>query len=132
MLEFRGETPTQFGDTSTAGPQDPAEPAEPPITYIQDYSGGEPVDALSRIDETALQTIADQLHVGYLHRSADHPVDAALADIEVGELSVQQGEPDSAVELYWIFVIPFGVLVLLEFFPAGGLITELRGARSRR
>jgi len=132
MREFLGEDPTQFGDTSTAGPQDPVEPVAPPITYIQDYSGGDPVEAISRIDEPALQAIAAQLGVGYVHRTADSTVDAALTGVDVGELTVQQGEPDSAVELYWVFVIPFGALVLLELFAAGGLIAELRGARSRR
>ena len=133
MQQFFGENPTQFGDNSTAGPQEPgAEPTPPPATYIQDYSAGEPVDAISRIDEAALQAISTQLGVGYLHRTADSPVDSALSGIDVGALTVQEGEPDSVVELYWIFVIPFGALVLLELFTAGGLLAELRGTRSRR
>ena len=131
MLQYFGEAPTQFGDTATAGPDDPTEaPLEP--TYIQDTSTGTPVDALSRIDEAALQVIADQLGVLYVHRGADLPVTPAVNGIEVGALTVQEGEPDSVVELYWVFVIPFGILVLLELFWIGGAVAELRGARRAR
>jgi Ca-activated chloride channel family protein len=136
MQEFFGEQPTQFGDTATGAPQDPAtqDPAtaEPPATYIQDRSGAEPADALSRIDEGALQAIAGQLGVQYLHRSADAPVGPALDGIEVGELTVEEGEPDSAVELYWVFVIPFGALALLELYWLGAVLVELRATRRRR
>ena len=130
MQEYFGEQPTQFGDTATGEPQDPDDPTDLlPPTYIQDRSSPDPVDALSRIDEAALQRIAGQLGVQYLHRTADAPVAPALTGIDVGELTVQEGEPDSAAELYWVFVIPFGLLVLLELYWAGGVILDLRGAR---
>jgi len=127
MLEYFGEQPTQFGDTATSEPEDPTDLLPP--TYIQDRSSPDPVDALSRIDETALEAIAGQLGVQYLHRTADSPVAPAITGIDVGELRVQEGEPDSAVELYWAFVIPFGLLALLELYWAGAAVVELRGAR---
>ena len=133
MLEYFGEQPTQFGDTATGEPEDPSDPTDPtdllPPTYIQDRSAAEPADALSRIDEPALQAIADQLGVQYLHRAADAPVAPALTGIDVGELTVQEGEPDSAVELYWLFVIPFGLLALFELYSVGSVLLELRGTR---
>jgi Ca-activated chloride channel family protein len=127
MQEFFGERPTQFGDTATSAPEDPStlEPELP--TYIQDGTTG--LDAISKIDEAALQAIADQLGVQYLPRSADSPVAPAINGIDVGDLTVEEGEPDSSVELYWIFVIPFGALVLLELYSVGGLLLELRGTR---
>ena len=123
MQEFFGERPTQFGDTATGQTPEPVEPLPP--TYIQDRSASEPTDAVSRIDEAALQGIADQLGVQYLHRTADAPVSPAFSDLDVGELTVQEGEPDSSVELYWVFVIPFGLLVLLELYWIGGALQEL-------
>jgi len=127
MQQFFGENPTQFGETATNEPT-PEPTLEP--TYIPDPTTGE--DALSRIDETALQTVADQLGVGYVYRTAASPIAPALAGIEVGTLTVQDGEPDSVEELYWIFVIPFGLLVLLELFWIGGAVAELRGLRRQR
>ena len=127
MQEYFGERPTQFGDTATSEPVDPSAEPEPP-TYIQDNTSG--TEATSRIDEAALQAIADQLGVQYLHRSADSSVAPAVSGFTVGELTVEEGEPDSSVELYWIFVIPFGALVLLELYSVGGLLLELRGPRS--
>lgn len=130
MREFFGERPTQFGDTATPAPQDPV--TEEPPTYIQDRSAAEPADALSRIDEQALRAVAEQLGVQYLHRSAGTSVDPALDGIEVGQLTVQDGEPDSALELYWVPAIPFGALALLELYSVGALVLELRGPRRRR
>lgn len=126
MQEFFGERPTQFGDTATSEPVDPSAEPEPP-TYIQDGTTG--AEAISVVDETALQAIADQLGVQYLHRSADSSVAPAVTGITVGDLTVQEGEPDSSVELYWIFVIPFGALVLVELYSVGGLLIELRRTR---
>jgi len=131
MQEYFGESPTYFGDTATSAPEDPtAEEVLP--AYIQDYSTGSPADALSRIDETALRAVADQLGVPYVHRSAETSILPALDGIDVGELTVQDGEPDSVVELYWIFVIPFGILVLWELYSVGAVLWELRGARRAR
>ncbi len=128
MQEYFGERPTQFGDTATGEPTDPSTLAPEPPTYIQDPTAG--TDAVSIIDENALQTIATQLGVQYQHRTADSSVAPALDGIEVGALTVDPGEPDSTVELYWVFVIPFGALALVELYAVGGLLLELRGARS--
>lgn len=123
MQEYFGEGPTQFGDTANPQP----EPTDTAPTYIQDASTGS--DALSVIDEAALRSIADELGVQYLHRAADSPVAPATTGIQVGALAVEPGEPDSSVELYWIFAIPFGLLALLELYAAGALLLDLRPGR---
>lgn len=128
MQEYFGEAPTQFGDTATSPPADPGVPAEP--TYITDYTTGE--QALSRLDAAALQVVAGELGVQYVHREEGASVAPALDGIDVGQLTVQEGEPDSVVELYWVFVIPFGALVLLELFGLGAALAELRGTRRAR
>jgi len=47
----------------------------------------------------------------------------------VGELQRDDGEPDQAIELYWIFAIPLGLLVLLEVFPIVATLRELKATR---
>jgi Ca-activated chloride channel homolog len=111
------------------GEQEEPEPEEEP-TYIQDPAGG---DALSRIDETALGVIANDLGIQYLHRTADAPVDPAVEGIDVGELVSEPGEPDTITELYWVFAIPLGLLALLEIVNISGAVAEVRPrARSAR
>jgi len=102
------------------------------FAYIQDYSQSPPVEAISRIDEAALGTIASQLGVEYLHRTAETRVDDALAGIDVGELTVADGEPGSPIELYWIFAIPFGLIALFESARIAAAVIELRQPRRKR
>lgn len=123
MQEFFGVDPHQFGE------EEPEPDPELEPSYIQDPEGG---DALSHLDETALQIIANDLGVHYLHRTADDSVDQAVDGIEVGELVSEQGEPDTITELYWIFAIPLGLLALLEIVNISGAVAELRPARRRR
>jgi Ca-activated chloride channel family protein len=115
--------PTRFGEPQpTPDPQFDA----PPV-YIEDYTTG--TDAISVIDETSLKLIADQLGVQYLHRTPESGIESAVTGISVGELRVEEGEPETTTELYWIFAIPLGILALLQFVALSGLIAELRSAR---
>lgn len=98
--------------------------------YIQDYSLSPVGDAISRIDEERLATVASELGVEYIHREAGDSASSLVAGIDVGELLRDEGEPDQAIELYWIFAIPLGLLVLLEIFPIVSTIRELRATRS--
>ena len=87
--------------------------------YITDPATGQ--DALSRIDEQNLETIADQLGVGY-EPSADGDVAAAVAGIDVGDVMVQEGRLSGPVEFYWIFAIPLGLLAIRELIAAEAAI----------
>ncbi len=122
MQEFRGVDPHLFGPTPEP------EPEVDPI-YIQDPAGG---DAVSRIDEVALEIIASDLGVPYAHREEGVPIAPVLDGIEVGELVAEAGEPETVTELYWIFAIPFGLLALLEIVAVSGLVAELLPGRRRR
>ena len=99
--------------------------------YIQDYSVDSPGDAISRIDEAALGTIATDLGVNYIHRSATDSVARASAGLDVGELTVTEGEPGSPTELYWILAIPLALLALLEVAGIVGAVLEVRPARKK-
>jgi Ca-activated chloride channel family protein len=99
------------------------------LNYIQDTTQSPPVDALSRIDETALGTIASQLGVAYNHRTAPGDVSAIVQGIDVGALTVEPGDPGGPVELYWVFAIGLGLLVLWELVRLSGAVLELRPRR---
>lgn len=104
---------------------------ESEIAYILDYTASPVTEAISRIDESSLETIASELGVAYLHRSVDESVLGVLDGIEVGDLTVAEGEPGSAVELYWIFAIPFGLIALFEATRIALVALELRASRRR-
>jgi Ca-activated chloride channel family protein len=102
-----------------------------PTAYIQDYSSGDPVDAVSRIDEARLDAIAAQLGVGYLHRDAGSGIDSLLAPLEPGTATVTDGAQGVRAELYWIPAIALGLFALYEVLALGGLLVEARGAGGR-
>ncbi|MGL4339011.1 MAG: VWA domain-containing protein [Rhodoglobus sp.] len=126
MREFVGLDPKGFGQNELDDGGD-----EPIPNYIQDYSGDTPVDAVSRIDKKNLEKIARQLDVDYLHPSASVPVSAATRDIEVGDISAQDGEPATVTELYWIFAIAFGALAGVQLISISGAVAELRQSRRK-
>ncbi|CAN5460075.1 VWA domain-containing protein [soil metagenome] len=129
MLEFNG---VETGEWGVPEPDEPIEPEAPELpVYIQDYSVSPTVDAVSRIDEAALQIVAEQLGVHYLHREPGQSIDSATTGIEVGELTTDEGEPDVAVELYWMFAIPFGLLVLLQIVWMSAPVAEILSTRRR-
>ncbi|CAN5325022.1 VWA domain-containing protein [soil metagenome] len=94
--------------------------------YIQDYSQDPPVDAVSTIDETRLRAIAKQLGVAYSHRTQPGGVSSLVSGIDVGSLTVSAGKPAGPFELYWIFAIPLGLLVLFELVRLSAVARELR------
>lgn len=93
--------------------------------YIQDPETGS--DAISRIDQDALTAIAGQLGVDFVHRDASTSVAEAASGITVVPESEPGENREPEPELYWIFAIPFGVLVLYEL---ASLIIEFRRTRS--
>lgn len=84
-----------------------ADPSHPGDEYIQ-YQGEK---ALSVIDPANLQTIADQLGIGYELRAAGEPLELP----EVPETATRNatGEVGAVVELYWI---PAAIAALLLAF----------------
>jgi len=97
--------------------------------YIQDFSGGAPVDAVSRIDETRLATIAGELGVAYAHRTIAQSLDPVLAGFDVGEVTVNDGARGVRTELYWIPAIPLGLIALVEIVMLAGALAELKPRR---
>ena len=96
------------------------------VRYIQDYSSGAPVDAVSRIDESQLEEIAQQLGVGYTHRTAGQSLDPVLAGFDVGDVTTTDGARGVRTELYWIPAIPLGLIALVEIVLLAGALAELK------
>lgn len=103
------------------------QPTEP--VYVQDPAGG---DAISSIDEGALQDIASQLGVSYLLRSADIALAASLEG-----MTSQQGEVDlsqyreARLDLYWVLAVPLFLLLTWELWVFASAL-RLRSGAGRR
>jgi len=96
--------------------------------YIADYSSGAGTDAVSRIDETRLGTIASQLGVDYVHRDAGSGLDGLLSRFDVGDVRVTDGSRGVRTELYWIAALPLGLIALAELVALAGIVLESRRA----
>lgn len=94
--------------------------------YITWFSDSGEQEAVSRIDESALTGIADQLGVDYQHRDAGAPIDAVVAGITVGNVRTSTSPVVDTPEFYWIFALGFGMLALTEIAWLTVAIRDLR------
>lgn len=99
--------------------------------YIQDPETGE--DALSRLDEDTLRSLATQLGLPYLHRTAGASVEAALADVDLARFGtseeVEQARLRGRVELYWPLLLGLGLIGAWELGAAASALVAARGRR---
>lgn len=98
---------------------------ERPGGYIQ-YQGER---ALSVIDEDALRTIADQLGVEYLHRTADEPI--ALPEAPATSSYRDAGSTGQVEDLSWAVALVIVALLAVELVRASMLIVRMRGLAAR-
>lgn len=82
-------------------------------TYITDSSGAQ---GLSRIDEQQLQTIAQQLGVPYLHRTApEQDLSATMEGVTLRPIPTTSGrQAPSFEDWYWVAAIPLALLFIWE------------------
>lgn len=87
-----------------------------PITYIKDQSGNTyPLpDALSKLDDDNLETIASQLNVQYFQRTAPGEVQQITKDINVGEIIKDSRDSEAYNDIYWVVAIPLVVMLSYE------------------
>lgn len=96
------------------------------VEYIE-YQGEQ---ALSVIDEANLETIADELGVGYEHREAGTTPSLPEAPTTTVNYS-DSGETGSLIELYWIFAAIIVVILGIEIARGTALIVRMRGSLLR-
>lgn len=94
--------------------------------YIQ-YQGS---DALSRIDEKNLQRIADQLGVGYAHRTDE--AKSALPPAPKSTTAYREDDPlTQPTDLSWILALVITALLCAEITRATTLVVRMRGLSVR-
>lgn len=103
-------------------------------SYLQDPVTGE--DALSRLDEDRLQTIASQLSLPYVHRPAGAPVDAALAGVDLQRFGtseeLERERMRGRAELYWPLLAGLTGLAAWELGAAGSALARARTREEER
>lgn len=96
--------------------------------YIRDPSTGE--DAVSRIDESMLRRLAQQLGVGYQHRGAGDSVDAVVAGIDPARFGTTAEKEQAAArgreELGWIALLGVAGLGAWELGAAAATLLRSR------
>lgn len=97
---------------------------------LDDTQPGSP-EAISRIDEDALKTLASQLGVPYQHRTAGTEPAYPDEDDRMGQ-EIDVPDVSVAVRLYWIPVLAAFALLLWDLVLATRNVAELRSARPRK
>lgn len=94
-------------------------------SYLRDPATGE--DAISRIDEGNLRTIADQLGVEYTHRSEPGTVPGIEAMLDgASEVAAEQHHEATALrDIHWWFAIPLMGIALIEVLLAGRRLADV-------
>lgn len=88
-------------------------------------------DAISRIDEDVLRSIAADLDVPYLHRTEPGGIDDIVSGIAEGARRDRGGTRDGARRLYWIPAFGVVALALWQFAATSLEVAEARRAIRR-
>ena len=102
------------------------------LGWIEDRTRPGSPEAVSRIDEDALRTIASQLGVPYVHRTADQSLAPVLDDARSGRVASDEGSAESLTDLYWVAAVPLFLLVLVDLALVARALGDVRPADRRR
>ncbi len=85
-------------------------------SYIMDTTNNKFEKAISKIEESNLQSIAKDLKVEYIHMEEQNKIDSKLKEIKKEISSQESNENQSSYEdTYYILVIPLTILLILEY-----------------
>ncbi len=86
------------------------------IKYIVDYGQriNPPPDAISKIDEKNLKNIATQLGAKYEQRSKNTDTASLVKALNTAKLTKKAKDVAGSTDLYWIIIMPLGLLLLFE------------------
>ncbi|WP_311212997.1 MULTISPECIES: VWA domain-containing protein [unclassified Arthrobacter] len=99
--------------------------------YLTDRSSDTAQDAVSRIDEDQLRTIADQLRLPYAHRTGTEPPSDMLGKAQPGALTISDADTPGRIELYWLLALAAFLLVLHEPLRHLAALLNLRPAAAK-
>lgn len=86
---------------------------EPPWTFVRDVSTS--ADALSRIDDANLRTIAEELGIEYAYRGGTGDLTDWARGLSRGAAETERGEEyEDKQELYWILALLLAALAVVE------------------
>lgn len=97
--------------------------------FVQDRKGG---DAISRIDEDALKSIAGQLDVPYVHRNGTGGNGPMLAKAAAGSFHGVVDEGPGRTELYWLLSLAAFLLLMHEPLRHAAALRSLDAPSGRR
>ncbi|MEO3942821.1 VWA domain-containing protein [Paenarthrobacter nicotinovorans] len=100
--------------------------------YLKDRSSDTAQDAVSRIDEEQLHSIAEQLHLPYAHRTGTEPASDMLGKAQPSALTVTDADTTGRVELYWLLALAAFLLALHEPLRHLAALLNLRPAPKER
>ncbi len=84
--------------------------------YIMDYTDYNYGKAISRIDENSLKQIANDINIDYIHMEKQSKINDKLNEIErMARNGIETSDKSSYDEIYYIFMIPLFILLLIEF-----------------
>lgn len=108
------------------------ETTKPDAGYVRDKTSDTPQDAISRIDEEQLRTIAGQLHLPYTHRTGAGPTSDMLSQASPGSLTTTASGAPGRVELYWLLALAAFLLALHEPLRHFTALQTLRPAQLKK
>lgn len=103
--------------------------------YIEWYEplSNQPIDAISKINESALQKIAGEMKVGYVNRNDGGNIGSLVDLSKIESIAQSSRQVSYYVNLYWVFALPvIGLLLweLLYFMKRWLELTPVKGVKS--
>lgn len=106
---------------------------DPDAAYILDGDGSDAPQAISRIDEDALRTVADQLGVPYVHRTGPDEVTSLVAGLDPEEIATDgRREQTLWSAVTWPIAVVLVALLAAEAWWVAGSWTPVRRGAVRR
>lgn len=97
-----------------------------PDQYIVDPNTGR--EALSKIDETTLSTLAKQIGLTYIHRATPQKLDSLVKQLPKGKVGQTHKNTANATDLYWLLAIVLGGLLLIDLRRIYSRVAEVKGS----
>jgi Ca-activated chloride channel family protein len=104
-------------------------------TYVQDRSDTTTYkyfDAVSKIDEAALEKIASELGVPYVYAGTGADVNAVVAQIDFSKLTATDRDLSLREDVYWILAIVLVLLFAWETWALRKTLTSVRKPGGRK
>lgn len=84
--------------------------------YLEDYTEYPFQDAISKIDENNLKSIANDIGIDYIHMQQQSDINNKLKDIQKSVINdFENSSKNSYTDTYYIFAIPLLGMLIYEF-----------------